>query len=147
MSREPLFKGLIIDEYDRPVATGTIGSEPCYIVNDAGFLRHILSDPVDMQVLKSFSDQIEGNEELIADQAVKMMGQDDLFTHAIVENQLKHIDQQYDQMLQTGLPDETRLYLGMMGFKIVIDIHGDILRIEQPAATTDENGNDDDNGD
>jgi len=146
MSKEPLFKGLIVDEYDHAVTTGVIGSEPCYIVDDAGFLRHIPSEPIDLQVLQSFTEQISGNEEMIADQTAKMMGQDDLFTHAIIENQLKHIDEQYSQVLQMGLPEETRVYLGMMGFKVVIDIHGEILDIQQPAARSDENGNGDDNG-
>lgn len=146
MSKEPLFKGLIIDEYDQPVSTGSIGSEPCYIVNDAGFMRHIPSEPVDMKVLQSFSEQIVGNEELIADQTAKMMGQDDLFTHAIIENQLKNIDKQYAQVLQTGIPEETRIYLGMMGFRVVIDVHGEIIRIDQPATRSDENGGGDDNG-
>ncbi|KAF0111684.1 MAG: hypothetical protein FD147_695 [Chloroflexi bacterium] len=138
MSREPLFKGLIIDENDRPVSTGVIGSDPCYIVNDAGFMRHILSDPIDLEILKSFGDQINGNEEFIADQTAKMLGQDDLFTHAIIENQLKNIDKKFGQVLQMGLPEETRVYLGMMGFKVVIDIHGEIIRVDQPAARSDE---------
>ena len=146
MSREPLFRGLIVDENDQMVDTGNIGSEPCYIVNDAGFLRHIPSEPIDLQVLKSFGDQISGNEEFIADQTAKMMGQDDLFTHAIIENQLKNIDKQYAQVLQMGLPEDTRVYLGMMGFKVVIDIHGEVLRIDQPAARSDEGGEGDDNG-
>ena len=145
MNKEPLFKGLIIDEYDNPVAAGSIGSEPCYIVDDAGFLRHIPSQPVDLQILKSFGEQIIGNEELIADQTAKMMGQDDLFTHAIIENQLKNIDKQYTQILDMGLPEDTRVYLGMMGFKVVIDVHGEVLRIDQPAARTDESGEGDDN--
>ncbi len=146
MSREPLFKGLVIDEYDNPVTTGSIGSEPCYIVNDAGFLRHIPSDAVDMEILKSFGEQISGNEELIAEQATKMMGQDDLFTHAIIENQLKNLDQQFAQVLQMGLPEETRVYLGMIGFKVVVNIHGEVIRIDQPASRSDENGEGDDNG-
>ncbi len=146
MTREPLFKGLIIDEYDRPVTTGTIGDEPCYIVNDDGFMRHIASDPVDLEILKSFGDQISGNEDLIADQATKMMGQDDLFTHAIIENQLKNLDKQFAQVLKMGLPEETRVYLGMMGFKVVLNIHGEVVRIDQPAARSDENGEGDDNG-
>jgi len=146
MNREPLFKGLVVDEYDQPVDTGFIGSDPCYIVNDAGFLRHIPSDEIDLKVLRTFGDQISGNEEYIADQTARMMGQDDLFTHAIIENQLKNIDKQYQQVLQMGLPEETRVYLGMMGFKVVIDIHGEVMHIDQPAAGTDENGEDDDNG-
>jgi hypothetical protein len=146
MSKEPLFKGLIVDESDRPVAAGSIGNEPCYIVDDDGFLRHIPSEPVDLEILKSFGDQISGNEEYIADQTAKMMGQDDLFSHAIIENQLKNLDKQFAQVLEMGFPEETRAYLGMMGFKVVINYHGEIVDIIQPAARSDENGEGDDNG-
>ena len=138
MSREPLFKGLVFDEYDRPAKTGFIGSEPCYIIDDEGFLRHIASDDIDLEVLRTFGSQISGNEEFIADQTAKMMGQDDLFTHAILENQLKNIDKQYEQLLNMGLPEETRVYLGMMGLKITLDIHGEIIKIDQPVARSDD---------
>jgi hypothetical protein len=142
MSREPLFKGLVIDEEDRPVSTGMIGEEPCYIIDDTGFLRHVPSDPIDLQILRTFGSQVSGNEEFIADQTAKMLGQDDLFSHAIIENQLKNIEKQYEQVLQVGLPEETRVYLGMMGFKVVLDIHGEIVRINQPSAPPGEGGED-----
>lgn len=134
MNREPLFKGLVIDENEHPVGTSFIGEEPCYVVNDAGFLRHIPAQDVDLQILKSLGSQISGNEELIAEQTAKMIGQDDLFTHAIIQNQLKNIDQQFTQLLQTGIPEETRLYLGMTGFRVIINVHGEIVRIDQPSA-------------
>lgn len=140
MPAEPLFKGLISDEDNQPVATAMVGDEPCYVINDAGFMRHVPSRPIDLEILKSFGQQIEGNEGLIADQATKMMGQDDLFTHAILESQLKNIDKQYELILETGIPEETRAYLGMMGFRVTLDIHGDILKIEYPAAAPDEKG-------
>jgi hypothetical protein len=138
--QEPLFKGLIIDEFDRVVSTGKIGVDPCYIVNDSGFMRHIISETVDREVLKSLGSQINGNEGLIADQAAKLTGHDDLFSHAFIESQLKNLDKQFDLILQTGLPEETRAYLGMMGFKVVIDIHGNVIRIDQPAGQTGDEG-------
>ncbi len=131
---EPLFKGLVSDELNQPVATAVIGDEPCYVVNDQGFLRHIPSKPIDLEILQSFGEQVEGNEGLIAEQATKMLGQDDLFTKAIIESQLKNIEKQYELILNTGLPEDTRLYLGMMGFKVIIDIHGNIIKIEHPSA-------------
>lgn len=132
MSREPVFKGLVVDENEQPVVTSTIGDEPCYVVNDNGFLRHIPSEQVDREVLKHLGSQITGNEDLIAEQTAKMMGQEDLFTHAIIQNQLKNIDQQFDQLLESGIPEESRVYLGMTGFRVVINLHGEIVRIEQP---------------
>lgn len=137
---EPLFKGLISDEYDQLVDTAVVGDEPCYVINDDGFLRHVPSRPIDLEILKTFGKQIEGNEKLIADQATKMLGQEDLFTRAIVETQLKNLDKQYDLILNTGIPEETRVYLGMMGFRVILDIHGEILKIEYPAATPDGQG-------
>jgi hypothetical protein len=135
MPADPLFKGLVIDENNRPVDTALVGDEPCYVINDAGFMRHVPSHPIDLEILRSFGEQIEGNEQFIADQATKMLGQDDLFTHAILESQLKNLDQHYETILQTGIPEETRAYLGMMGFKVVLDIHGEISKIDYPAAT------------
>jgi hypothetical protein len=31
-----------------------------------------------------------------------------------------------------------RAYLGMMGFRIIINIHGEVLRVEQPGIASDE---------
>lgn len=144
MSTEPLFKGLIFDEFDQPVETSTIGSEPCYVVNDAGFMRHILSHEVDKQVLESLGSQISGNEDVIATQTAKMLGQEDLFSYAIIQNQLKNLGKQFDQLLQTGIPEEARVYLGMTGFKVIIDVHGELMKVVQPTAPApdDPDGND-----
>jgi hypothetical protein len=140
MPSEPLFKGLVVDENDRVVQTGVIGAEPCYIIDDAGFKHHVPSEQIDLQVLAHLGGQIKGNEELIADEAAKMSGQDDLFSHAMIENQLKNMEKQFPLIIQTGLPDDTRAYLGMMGFKVVIDIHGTIVEIKQPGRAPDDQG-------
>ena len=134
MSRKPLFEGLIVDEYDHPVSAGYVGTEPCYIVNDAGFLRHIPSEQVDRQVLLSMHKLIEGHEGIISEQAVKMLGQEDIFTKAIIENQLKNVENQFSAILETGIPEEGRAYMGMMGFHVRINMHGDVLEIIQPGS-------------
>jgi hypothetical protein len=138
MSRFPLFAGLIVDEFDRPVEVRYVGDEPCYVIDDYGFLRHIPSEQVDRQVLQAMSEQIQGHEEYISEQAAKMLGQDDIFTRAMIANQLKNIDKQFDLLLQTGLPEEVRAYLGMMGFKVRINIHGEVIEVQQPGGIDDE---------
>ncbi len=132
MTKKALFEGLIVDENDNQVSTTFVGSDPCYVINDNGFMRHILSETVDRQVLDQMLKMVEGNEEMITQQAAKMMGQDDLFTHAIILSQLKQMDKQFVQLLQTGIPEEARAYLGLMGFKVVIDMHGEVLEVKQP---------------
>jgi hypothetical protein len=142
MPRNPLFAGLIVDEYEQPAGTAYVGDEPCYVVNDHGFLRHIPSEQVDRKVLELMRQQISGNEDMLSQQAAKILGTDDIFSKAMLENQLKNIDKQFDAILEAGIPEESRAFMGMSGFKIVINIHGEIVRLDQPAAT-DDGGEDD----
>jgi len=134
MPRQPYFNGLVFDENDHPAETAVVGGEPCYVVDDHGFRIHIPAEKVDRQVLEFLLQQIQGNEGMISEQAAKMMGQEDIFTRAMIENQLKNIDKQFDGLLEAGIPENTRMYLGMTGFKIIINYHGDLVRVDQPAA-------------
>jgi len=134
MVPKPLFAGLVIDEAGRPAGTGLIGNEPCYIVDDAGFRRHIPAEQIDRAVLGHMAEMMKGSEDLISEQTAKMLGQDDPFSKAMIEQQLRNIDRQFDALMQTGIPEDMRAYLGMMGFKVVIDYHGSVVRVEQPGA-------------
>lgn len=133
MRKKAVFSGLVYDEYDQQVADVLVGDEPCYVVDDAGFHRHIPSELVDQQVLESMKGLIEGHEGLISEQAAKMLGQDDIFSIALIEKQLEEMDQHFDQLFKTGIPEDARAYMGMIGFKIIINVHGDVIRIDQPA--------------
>ncbi|KPL83939.1 hypothetical protein SE15_01635 [Thermanaerothrix daxensis] len=136
--RQPLFAGLVVDENEQPVEVAYVGDEPCYVVNDRGFRRHIPSEQVDRQVLEIMRQQIEGHEDLLSEQTAKMLGQEDPFSRAIIYTQLRNLDKQFEQLLQTGIPEEGRAYLGMMGFRVVINLHGEVLRVEQPGVVSDE---------
>jgi len=132
MAKVALFDGLVVDEYDKQVGVAYVGTEPCYVVNDAGFRRHIPSEKVDHQVIQFFSDMIKGSEDQIGEQTAKMIGQDDIFSMAMIASQLKNLDKQFDVLSNTGIPEEARAYLGMIGFKIRINVHGELLEVEQP---------------
>ena len=134
MPRQPLFAGLVVDEQDRLAESALVGDEPFYVVDDAGFRRHILAVQVDRQVLQRMQEMMKGSEGLISEQTAKMLGQEDIFTKALIEQQLKNMDQQFDSLMQQGIPEEGRAYLGMLGFKVVINLHGEIVRMEQPSA-------------
>jgi hypothetical protein len=132
MGKQALFAGLVFDERDQPAEVVFIGEEPCYVVNDAGFRRHIPSELVDRQVFQHMADLIQGNEDVISEQTAKMLGQDDPFSKAAIENQLKNLDQQFNNLLSMGIPEEMRAYMGMMGMRIRINVHGEVLDVEQP---------------
>jgi len=138
MAYQPLFKGLIFDEIDQPVEVTYVGDEPCYVVDDAGFHRHIPSESVDRQVLKMMGKMIEGHEDTLAEQTAKMLGQDDIFSKALIENQLKNMEQQFEAVLKTGIPEEGRAYMGMMGFRVKINVHGEVLEVNQPGTISPE---------
>ncbi len=134
MPREPLFAGLVVDEYDKAVDVAYVGEEPCYVVDDQGFRRHIPSEQVDRQVLQFMAEMVEGHEDLLSEQAAKMLGQEDIFSRAALENQFKNIEKQFEQVLETGIPEEGRAFMGMSGFKVRINLHGDVLEVAQPGA-------------
>jgi len=138
MAKQALFSGLVIDDQDRPVSSTRVGDEAFYIVNDAGFLRHIPSEQVDRQVLGQIAELMKGSEEYLSEQTAKMLGQEDIFSKAMIEQQLKNIDKQFDQLMQVGIPEDMRAYLGMTGFKIIINVHGEVIRVEQPGIASDE---------
>jgi hypothetical protein len=137
MAQHSLFAGLVVDEDDRGVDIVLVGGESFYVVDDDGFLRHIESEHVDRQVLDQLQEMVKGHEDMISEGTMKMIGQEDIFTKAAIETSLQNMDAQFDALLQSGLPEDMRAYLGMMGFRVVINVHGEVLRIEQPGAGID----------
>jgi len=138
MPGQPLFAGLVLDEFGNVAGSALVGDEPCYVVDDAGFKRHIPAEQVDRQVLGYIAELMKGSEDLISKETAKMLGQEDVFTTAAIEQQLKNIDKQFDQLMQAGIPEDMRAYLGMLGFKVVIDIHGEVIRVDQPGSASDD---------
>lgn len=137
MAHKAVFEGLVLKEDESPVEVRYVGGDACYVVNDDGFLRHISSEQVDRQVLDEMRKQVENNEEIITEQTAKMIGQEDIFSRAAIQNQLKNIDKQFNTLMETGIPPEARAYLAMLGFKVVINLHGEVVRVDQPTMTDD----------
>ena len=142
MSRQALFPGLVFDEFDRPLGVASIGADPAYVIDDAGFHRHIPAEQIDNAILNEMKKLIQGNEGLVSEQAAKMLGADDLFSRALIINQLKNIDKQFDMLFETGIPEELRAYLGMSGFKVIVDYHGNVLQVHQAGAAGGGDGDD-----
>jgi len=132
MSQQAMFKGLVYDEYENLLETSVIGGEAQYIVDDDGFLRHVDAESVDRRILDFFLEQLDQNKELAVEQALEMLGQDDLLTKAAIDASLRNIDA--DQILAQGIPAQARDMLGMFGLRVYVNLHGEVVRIEQPAA-------------
>ncbi|MCP5098465.1 MAG: hypothetical protein GY943_23185 [Chloroflexi bacterium] len=132
MARQALFEGLVYDEFDNLVETAVIGPDAHYVVDDAGFMRHIDAESVDRQVLAFFLQQLEENKDMAVEQAMSLMGKDDIFTKAAIASQLKNIDM--DQIVAQGIPLQARNMMGMLGFRIIINVHGEVIKLDQPTA-------------
>ena len=132
MAKQALFEGLVYDELEALVETTVIGEEAHYVVDDDGFRRHISSEEVDRQVLSIFLDQLEDNKDLAVDQMLKMMGKDDLFTKAAIDASLRQVDM--EQIIAQGIPEQARNMMGMLGFRIVINFRGEVVKLDQPSS-------------
>lgn len=126
--RNPLFTDLVFnDEGDRAEVT-SIGGEPFYAIPDDDFLRHVEAEYVDRQIIERLQDRIQAMRGLITDGVIQMLGEEDLFTRASIEHAIDHMD----QILEPGAvdADQLRTALWMAGFRAVVDVHGDLLRLE-----------------
>ena len=74
-----------------------------------------------------------------ANAAANMTGKTDLFSMAMFKNQLLNIDKEIDSMLNQAPPPGLAEFLGMSGFKVNIDLHGNITHVNMPAVP-DESG-------
>lgn len=133
MATKALFENLIYDEAGNLVSTSFIGDEAQYVIDDDGFLRHVDSEEIDRQILNIFLEQLEQNKDLAVEQMLRMMGKDDIFTKAAIDSQLKNVDM--EQIIAQGIPAQARNMLGMMGFRVIINYHGEVVGLDQPTVT------------
>jgi hypothetical protein len=135
--RKALFEGLVTDETGAALGVEYVGEDPTYVVVEDGFNYHVDAQHVDEQVLDVFRQQVSENEDLVSDGVMKMMGKDDLFTKAAVDNTLRNIGKNFATLFEQGIPEQTRMYLGMLGFRIVINRQGELVRLDMPSAVDD----------
>lgn len=127
------FEGLVETEDGAPVSVVYVGADSYYVVDDQGFRRHIEASEVDRLVMAQFLAQLQEHKDEAGQAMLKMMGQDDLFTKAMVDSTLDNL--KVEQVIGQALPPEARQWLGMLGFRIVINLHGEVVRVDMPAAT------------
>jgi hypothetical protein len=126
--RTALFAGLIRDEQDRPVEDVMVGNVPNYVIEDDGFRRHMESERVDRQVIEMLREEFMAHREIATAAMLEMLGKDDLFTKAMIDASIKHMD----QVIEQGLPEGARAWLGMLGFRVIVNRHGEVVRLDMP---------------
>lgn len=126
--RSALFAGLVQDENGNPVDVVMVGDVPNYVIKDAGFRRHVEAEGVDRQVIELLREQFLAHREIATEAMLQMLGKDDLFTKAMIDASIKNMD----QVIEQGLPDGAGAWLGMLGFRVIIDRHGQVVELNMP---------------
>jgi hypothetical protein len=138
MSNKAVFEGLVFDEQGRALEVTTVGGEAQYVIDDLGFRRHIDAAVIDRQVISLIQEQVIANKDIVEESIMRMTGQDDLFTKASLDVSIKNMA----QLLERGIPDDARMWLGMMGLRIVVNLHGEVINLNWPGVASDDEGND-----
>jgi hypothetical protein len=128
--KEPLFADLVFNEEGERAEIATIGGEPFYAVPDDDFLRHVEAEVVDRQIVKALQDHLREMKHVVTEGVIQMLGEETLFTRASIEHAIENMD----RILEPGAvdADELRTALWMAGFRAVIDVHGDLVRLDIP---------------
>ena len=133
-ARKALFGDLVFNEAGEPARVVTVGGVPHYAVPDGDFLRHVEAAYVDHQILDQIKERILPMKDAIIEGMIQMMGQEDLFTKAMIDASIQDMDQQMEQLMAYGLPAGVQAWLGMLGFRVVVNVHGEVMEIDAPSA-------------
>ena len=128
-----MFAGLVFNENDEPAEIAYIGGAAHYVILDDGFRRHVEARGIDRQVLLFVREQMEPYRDVAVQEMMRLMGKDDLFTKAMIDSSMKN----WEQSLGQSLPEDVRAWLGMTGFRVVVNVHGEVVSIEMPGQAGD----------
>jgi len=129
-ARRALFADLVFNEEGQLAKAIYIGDVPHYAVPDGDFLRHVEAERVDRQIVALLQERILAMRDLITEGVVHMLGQEDLFTRASIEHAIENMD----RILEPGNVDvdELRTTLWMLKFRAIVNVHGDVVRLDIP---------------
>lgn len=125
-----LFGDLIFNEEGQPARVVYVGGDPHYAVPDGDFLRHVEAEYVDRQVVAVIQERILEMRDAVTEGVIHLLGQEDLFTRASIEHAIDNLDRILDS--SDVDVDELRAALWMTGFRVTVNVHGDVVHVEMP---------------
>jgi len=130
VAQSAIFADLVFNEEGERARVVEIGGVPHYAVPDGGFLRHVEARLVDRQIVFALKERFLAMEDAVIEGLIQMLGEEGPFTRAAI----KHAIENMDQILESGVvnAEELRTALWMTKFRAVVDVHGDLVRLELP---------------
>ncbi len=123
-----MFAGLVFNQAGQPAEVAYVGGEAHYVILDDDFRRHVAARDVDRQVLVRLREVMEPFKDQAVVEMMRMIGKEDLFTKAMIDSSLKN----WEQALGQPIPEDMRAWLGMLGFRVVVDMHGEMIEFDLP---------------
>jgi len=127
--RQALFPGLVYNEQGEPAEVVWIGGVAHYAIPDAGFLRHVEAHKVDSTVIAHLKEQITAMQDEVVRGMLQMLGKDDIFTKAALDASIQDLEQN----IRRSKPDQWVPWLRLFGFRVVVDVHGEVVEIIYPS--------------
>lgn len=125
---QAIFSGLIQNVEGEPVTVTWVGDEAFYVIPEDDFKRHVEAAKVDQQVLQLLRAKMDGMQDEVVEGVLKFLGKEDLFTKASVDMALKN----FDHAFRMADPEQWKPWLGMVGFRVIVNVHGEVVRVDSP---------------
>lgn len=129
LQKQALFAGLVYNEAGQPAEVVYIGGVAHYAILDDGFARHVEAYHVDQAVLQHIQERITPMQDELVRGMLQMLGKDDIFTKAALDASIRNLEQNVRQ----SDPNQWGPWLRMLGFRVVVDVHGDVVEILYPS--------------
>jgi hypothetical protein len=129
-ARRALFADLVFGEEGQVARVVYIGGVPHYAVSEGDFLRHVEAEYVDRQIVALMKERILPMKDAIIEGMIQLLGEEHLFMRASLEHAIENMD----RILEPGNVDvdQLRTALWMAKFRAIVDVHGDVIRMEMP---------------
>jgi hypothetical protein len=135
--QQALFPGLVYNQAGEEARVVSIGGVAHYAVPDEGFLRHVEALLVDEAAVLALQETMSSMRGEIVAGMLQMMGTDDILAKAALEASIDNVGPSLRRSDRSQWAPMLRLY----GFRIVVDVHGNLHEIifpRQDAAESDE---------
>lgn len=129
-TRRALFADLVFNEQGQLARVTDIGGIPHYAVPDGDFLRHVEAEHVDRQIVALLQERFQAMRDIVTEGVIHLLGQEGLFTRVSIEHAIENMDRILDS--DSVDVDELRTALWMMKFRAIVDVHGDVVRLDAP---------------
>jgi len=126
--RQALFSGVVYSEQGELAEVVYIGGQAHYAVPDAGFLRHVEAIKIDNAVISALQSQVDSVQSEVVQGMLQLMGKEDIFTKAALDASIRNLNRQIRQ----SDPSQWLPWLKLLGFRVVVDVHGDLVEIIYP---------------